>query len=54
MDNVSSFIDGSLAVGGMIAILGAFVWTQLTSDSMVTAEANSTQDVLPTILKKAA
>ncbi len=54
MDKGSSFIDESLAVGGMMTILGAFVWTLPASDATTTVEAKDTQTVRPATLKQAA
>lgn len=40
MDNVSSFIDGSIAIAGMIAGLAVSLWALKSSESAETDLAN--------------
>lgn len=54
MDNVSSIIDGSIAVAGMIAALALSVWAMMASESTTTADVESAEGVSRTTMKKAA
>jgi hypothetical protein len=54
MDNVSSIIDGSIAVAGMIAAVAVSVGALMASESTTTVDVESTEGALRTTLKRAA
>lgn len=54
MNTISSLIDGSLAVGGMIAALAASGWAILASESTKTIDMEDADKALRPTMKKAA
>ena len=54
VDNVSSVIDGSMAIVGLIATLAGSGWVLMASESSTTVDIKNVDDALRTSLKKAA
>lgn len=54
MNNVSSIIDGSMAIAGLIAILAGSGWALMASESTTTVDMKNADDALRTTLKKGA
>ncbi len=54
MDNVSSVIDGSIAIAGMIAALAVSGWALITSESTTTVETKGAEAAPRTTVKKVA
>ena len=54
MNTISSLIDGSLAIGGIIAALAASGWAMKASESTMTIDVNDADKALHSTLKKAA
>ena len=54
MDNVSSLIDGSMAIaGGIVALVGSG-WALMGFDSSTTVETANANRTVPSTLKQAA
>lgn len=54
MDNLSSAIDGSIAIAGMIAALAVSGWALISSESTAAVETEDAEAASRTIVKKAA
>jgi hypothetical protein len=54
MDNVSSIIDGSMAIAGLIATLAGASWALMASKSAMTLDLKHADEALRSTLKKAA
>jgi hypothetical protein len=54
MNNVSSFIDGALATGGLIVTLIGSVWALVASNSIPAIDAKHAEEALKPAVKKAA
>jgi len=54
MNPINSLIDGSLALGGMIAALAATGWAMMASESSMTIDMKDADEPLRSTLKKAA
>ena len=54
MTNMSSLIDGSLAMGGLLATVAAAVWTLRASESSAPVETTVTVGILVPPLTHAA
>jgi hypothetical protein len=54
MSNVSSIIDGSMAIAGLIAVVWGWGWAMMASESGTTVETQSAADVPDMTAKKVA
>ena len=54
MENAGSIIDGSLAMGGLLASAMVSVWALMASASTTTLETKNTGDTVRPLLKKVA
>lgn len=54
MNTINSLIDGSLAIGGMIAALAASGWAMMASESTTTIDMKDADEALRSTIKKAA
>jgi hypothetical protein len=54
MDNASSIIDGSIAIGGIIAALAVSAWPVMTSGSTPAVDSKTAEQAFRMPLKKGA
>lgn len=54
MNSINSIIDGSLALGGMIAALAATCWAMMASESTTAIDMKQPDEALCSTMKKAA
>jgi hypothetical protein len=54
MNSINSLIDGSLAIGEMIAALAATGWAMMASESTTTIDMKHADEALRSTMKKAA
>jgi hypothetical protein len=54
MNTINSLIDGSLAIGGLIAALAATGWAMMASESTTTIDMKHADEALHSTMKKAA